>query len=63
VIYCKQWLDKLKYTEYGFTKYTAEELAEATKKAGFQVKIVPIQKGKSYAVVAHKYNGTASFPA
>jgi SAM-dependent methyltransferase len=54
VIYSKQWLDKLAYTQYGFTKYSAQDLAECTKQVDLNVEVIPIQKDKSYAIVATK---------
>ena len=36
VVYTKEWLDKLSYTEKGFKKYEPEELAEFGKAAGFE---------------------------
>lgn len=36
LIYTKEWLGKLSYTEKGFKKFEADELVELGKKAGFQ---------------------------
>lgn len=55
VVYTKEWLDTLKYTEKGFKKFEPEELVEFGKQAGFEaIEIKPIVKGKSFAVIYKK---------
>ena len=55
VVYTKEWLDKLSYTEKGFKKYEPEELAEFGKAAGFEnIQVKDIVKGKSFAVIYTK---------
>ena len=55
VIYTKEWLDKLSYTEKGFKKYEPEELARFGKAAGFEnIQVKDIVKGKSFAVIYTK---------
>lgn len=55
VVYTKEWLDALKYTEKGFKKFEPSELVEFGKQAGFEtIEIMEIVKGKSFAVVYRK---------
>lgn len=55
VVYTKEWLDKLSYTEKGFKKYEAEQLAEFGKSAGFEkITVKEIVKGKSFVVIYTK---------
>lgn len=52
VVYTREWLDRLSYTEKGFKKFTPEELAELGRKAGFEkTEVKDIVKGKSFAVI------------
>lgn len=52
-IYSKQWLDSIKYTQYGFSKYTPDELVKITSDNGFDVfKIIEIKKNISYCIIA-----------
>lgn len=55
VVYTKEWLDTLSYTEKGFKKFESEELKELGYEAGFtEVKIQEIIKGKSFVVIYKK---------
>ena len=52
VVYTKEWLDKLSYTEKGFKKFEPDELASLGKAAGFEkVQVKEIVKGKSFVVI------------
>lgn len=52
VVYTKEWLDKLSYTEKGFKKYEPEQLIEFGKQAGFDnIEVREILKGKSFVVI------------
>ncbi|MDP4144075.1 MAG: class I SAM-dependent methyltransferase [Bacillota bacterium] len=53
VIYSRQWLDNIKYTQYGFSKYTPKELEEATLSNGLKVvKIIETKKDVSYCIIS-----------
>lgn len=55
VVYTKEWLDALSYTENGFKKFASEQLKELGYKAGFADVIVQeIIKGKSFVVIYRK---------
>lgn len=55
VVYTKEWLDKLAYTEKGFKKYGEQELAAFGRKAGFEnIQVKDIVKGKSFVVIYTK---------
>lgn len=55
VVYTKEWLDALKYTEKGFKKFEPEELVALGREAGFEnIEVRQIVKGKSFAVVYRK---------
>ena len=55
VVYTKEWLDKLYYTEKGFKKYGPEELAQFGRTAGFEnIQVKDIVKGKSFVVIYTK---------
>ena len=55
VIYLKEWLDKLPITQYGFSKYTAEQIEEITAENGLKIeRIIEIQPRKSICVIARK---------
>jgi ubiquinone/menaquinone biosynthesis C-methylase UbiE len=55
VIYVKKWLDKLPITQYGFSKYTVEQIEKVTAEGGLKVeKIFEIQSQKSICVIAKK---------
>lgn len=55
VLYTREWLDKLSYTEKGFKKYDANQLVEFGRQAGFEKIIVKdIVKGKSFVVIYTK---------
>ncbi|MCQ2465584.1 MAG: class I SAM-dependent methyltransferase [Oscillospiraceae bacterium] len=55
VVYTREWLDKLSYTEKGFKKFSPEELEEYGRKAGFEkTEVRDIVKGKSFAVIYTK---------
>jgi ubiquinone/menaquinone biosynthesis C-methylase UbiE len=53
--YSKQWLDKIKYTQYGFNKYIKEELENALIHNGFKIyKTVEIKENMSYCIISQK---------
>ncbi|MVX65682.1 methyltransferase domain-containing protein [Clostridium chromiireducens] len=53
VIYSKEWLDKIKYTEYGFSKYTPRELEEATSRNGLNIiELIETKKDISYCIIS-----------
>lgn len=55
VIYSKQWLDNIKYTQYGFLKYTLKELEEATIRNGLNViQVIETKKNISYCIISRK---------
>ena len=55
VVYTKEWLDALSYTEKGFQKFEPEELIELGKHAGFaEARVEEIVSGKSFAVIYRK---------
>lgn len=55
VVYTKEWLDQLSYTEKGFKKFEPQELIEAGKAAGFEdIEVKEIVKGKSFVVIYTK---------
>ncbi|MGN0666247.1 MAG: class I SAM-dependent methyltransferase [Huintestinicola sp.] len=55
VVYTKEWLDKLSYTEKGFKKFEPEQLIELGRKAGFEkIEVKEIVNGKSFAVIYTK---------
>lgn len=52
-IYSKQWLDNAKFTQYGFLKYTPEELEEATLRNGLNVfQVIETKKNISYCIIS-----------
>ena len=55
VIYLKEWLDKLPITQYGFSKYTVEQIEKVTTESGLKIeRIFEIQSRKSICVIARK---------
>jgi len=55
VIYLKEWLDKLPITQYGFSKYTAEQIEKITTESGLKIeRIFEIQSKKSICIIARK---------
>lgn len=61
VLYTKEWLDKLSYTEKGFKKFEAEQLVQLGYEAGFQnVRVQEIKKGKSFVVIYKKPEKTTA---
>lgn len=55
VLYTKEWLDKLSYTEKGFKKFEPEQLMQYGKEAGFEnIEVKDIVKGKSFVVIYTK---------
>jgi len=54
-IYSKEWLNKLKYTEYGFSKYTPDEFKQAINRNGLEViKVIETKKDTSYCIISKK---------
>jgi ubiquinone/menaquinone biosynthesis C-methylase UbiE len=56
-IYSREWLSKLSYTIIGFAKYSLDELTAAGEQLGFTVRVIPIEKNKSYCLVYEKRSG------
>lgn len=55
VVYTKEWLDSLSYTEKGFKKYEPEQLVEYDREAGFEnIEVMDIVKEKSFVVIYKK---------
>ena len=55
VVYTREWLDTLSYTEKGFRKFEPQELIELGEKAGFaDARVEEIVRGKSFAVIYRK---------
>ena len=55
VIYLKGWLDKLPITQYGFSKYTVEQIEKITVESGFKIeRIIEVQSRKSLCVIARQ---------
>jgi SAM-dependent methyltransferase len=54
VCYTKEWLDKLSYTQYGFAKYSPDELKAAAERNGLKADICEIEQGKSYYIKVTK---------
>lgn len=55
VVYTKEWLDKLSYTQKGFKKFEPEQLVELGEKVGFdKIDVHNIVKGKSFVVIYTK---------
>jgi ubiquinone/menaquinone biosynthesis C-methylase UbiE len=53
VLYLKELLDKLPVTQYGYSKYTTEQIETATSKSGLKIEqIIEIQHNKSICVIA-----------
>jgi ubiquinone/menaquinone biosynthesis C-methylase UbiE len=53
VFYTKEYLNKIIYTEYGFNKYTAEEIENITQKYGMKImETIEIKKNKSYCIIS-----------
>jgi ubiquinone/menaquinone biosynthesis C-methylase UbiE len=53
VIYTKEYLNKIIYTQYGFNKYNLEEMERITIKNGMEiVKTVEIKENKSYCIIS-----------
>ena len=55
VLYVKEWLEKLPIAQYGYSKYTAEQIEQITIESGLKIeRIIEIQPGKSICVIARK---------
>lgn len=55
VVYTKEWLDTLSYTEKGFKKFAPEQLTQLGYEAGFsEVEVQEIVKRKSFVVIYKK---------
>ena len=55
VLYLKEWLDKLPITQYGFSKYTIEQIEKITNKSGLKIEyILKIESKKSICIIARK---------
>ena len=53
VIYTKEWLDKILYTQYGFSKYSVEQIVDMTENSGLKViQIIEIQPNVSFCIIA-----------
>lgn len=55
IAYTKDYLNKLHYTNYGFTKMACEEILDIHRRAGFSTtKLVEIEPGKSFYIICTK---------
>ncbi len=55
VVYSKEWLDKLSYTNTGFKKFELDDYIKLGEEAGFtNIKIEEIVKNKSYVIIYTK---------
>ena len=55
MVYTKEWLDALSYTNYGFKKFEPEDLINLGKEAGFEnIEVKDIVKGRSFVVIYRK---------
>lgn len=55
VIYTKEYLDTVSYTQKGFKKYSKEQFVELGKQAGFEkAEVKEFAEGKSFAVIYTK---------
>ena len=55
VVYTKEWLDTLSYTQKGFKKFLPEQLIELGNQAGFEkIEVQEIVKGRSFIVIYTK---------
>ena len=55
IVYSKEYLDTIKYTQIGYKKFEQDELEEYGKQAGFEnVEIKEIMKGKGFVVIYTK---------
>lgn len=55
ICYTKEYLNKLHYTNYGFTKMDSSEILELHRNAGFSaVKLVEIESEKSFYIICVK---------
>jgi len=53
VIYTKEYLDKIRYTRYGFKKYTVGELKNITEENRMKIiEIIKIRENKSYCLIS-----------
>jgi len=53
-LFTNETLDKIPFTQIGYTRYTPEGLIGAGKNTGFDSSIVPVFNGKAYCVVYHR---------
>lgn len=54
-IYSKEFLDKIRYTKYGFSKYTPKEIEEVALLNGFNVvKTIETKLDSSYCIILQK---------
>ena len=53
-LFTNETLDKIPFTQIGYTRYTPEELIDAGKNIGFVGNILPVFNGKAYCVVYHR---------
>lgn len=55
IVYTKEFLDRLSYTQKGFKKFDPEQLIESGRQAGFEnISVHDIVKGKSFAIIYRK---------
>ena len=55
IVYTKEYLNTIKYTQIGYKKFEPEELIEYGKQAGFgSIELKEIISGKSYVVIYTK---------
>ena len=52
-IYSKEWLDKIRYTQHGFYKYSPDELVKITSRNGLNIlNVIETKKGISYCIIS-----------
>jgi len=55
VLYLKEFLDKLPMTQFGYSKYTFEQIEKITVESGLKIEnMVEIEHGKSICIIAKK---------
>lgn len=55
VFYTREWLEKMKYTDYGFNRYTLDEIKRKTEESGLNIlKIIEISNDKAYCIISNK---------
>ena len=53
--YTEEWLNKIRYTKYGFNKYSLEKILKVYKANGIEVEeIIELKKDSSYCLISRK---------